>query len=47
MKYFEKSSVQYNQAFQPQIELTFNSDGAQIFGELTQRLVGKQIAIFV
>lgn len=46
-KYFSKSSVQYNQAFQPQVELTFNDDWAQIFGELTQRLVGQQIAIFV
>lgn len=46
-KYFSKSSVQYNQAFQPQIELTFNDEGGQIFWELTQRLVGKQIAIFV
>jgi preprotein translocase subunit SecD len=29
------------------IELTFNDDGAEIFGELTRRLTGKQIAIFV
>jgi protein-export membrane protein SecD len=45
--YFVKSSVQYNEAFQPLVELTFNSEGAKIFWELTSRLVGKPIAIFV
>lgn len=46
-RYFVKSSVQYNQAFQPMVELTFNSIWAEIFGELSTRLVWKQIAIFV
>jgi len=46
-KYFLNSSVQVNEAFQPMIELTFNTDGAQIFGELTSRLKGHPIAIFV
>ena len=46
-RYFVKSSVQYNQAFQPMIELTFNNDWAEIFGELTKRLVNQQMAIFV
>ena len=46
-KYFSNSSVQYNEAFQPMIELVFNNEGAKIFGELTNRLVWKQIAIFV
>jgi len=46
-RYFVNSSVQYNEAFQPMVELTFNSDGADIFGELTRRLVGEPIAIFV
>ena len=45
--YFVKSSVQYNEAFQPLVELTFNNEGAEIFGELTSRLVGQPIAIFV
>lgn len=45
--YFVKSSVQFNQAFQPMVELTFNDEWAQIFWELTERLVWKQIAIFV
>lgn len=46
-RYFIKSSVQYNEAFQPMIELAFNSDGTKIFGELTERLVGDPMAIFV
>lgn len=32
---------------QPQVELLFNEEGKKIFGELTKRLIGKQIAIFV
>ncbi len=31
----------------PQVELIFNDEGKKIFGELTKRLIGKQIAIFV
>jgi preprotein translocase subunit SecD len=46
-KYFVKSSVQFDQAFKPMVELTFNNEGWDIFWELTSRLVGKQIAIFV
>lgn len=46
-KYFVKSSVQFNEAFQPMVELTFNDEWAKIFGELTKRLVWKQLAIFV
>ena len=46
-KYFVNSSVQYNEAFQAMVELTFNTDGAEIFGELTKRLVWQPMAIFV
>jgi len=46
-KYFVNSSVQFNQAFQPMVELTFNNEWAEIFWELTTRLSWKQIAIFV
>lgn len=46
-KYFIRSSVQYNEAFQPMIELTFNDEGAEIFWELTKRLIWQPIAIFV
>lgn len=46
-KYFIKSSVQFNEAYQPLVELTFNKEWAEIFYELTKRLVWQQIAIFV
>lgn len=46
-KYFVNSSVQYNAAFQPMVELTFNDEWAKIFGELTTRLKWQPIAIFV
>ncbi len=46
-KYFVKSSVQFNKAFEPMVELTFNTEWAKIFWELTKRLVWKQMAIFV
>lgn len=46
-KYFVNSSVQYNQAFQPMVELTFNDEWAKIFWELTTRLKWHPIAIFV
>lgn len=46
-KYFVKSSVQFDEAFQPLVELTFNSEWAKIFGDLTERLVWQPIAIFV
>lgn len=46
-RYFTKASVQYNQAFQPMVELTFNAEWAEIFWALSTRLVGKPIAIFV
>ncbi len=33
--------------FQPQINLELNDEGAEIFGELTRRNVGKQLAIYL
>ncbi len=46
-KYFSKASVQYNEAFTPMVELTFNSEWAEIFWELTKKMVGEPMAIFV
>lgn len=46
-KYFSQSSVQFNDAFQPMIELIFNNEWAEIFWELSKRLIGQQMAIFV
>lgn len=46
-QYLTKASVSFSQGFSPQVDLLFNTEGGKIFAELTKRLVGKQIAIFV
>ncbi|MFA6090826.1 MAG: protein translocase subunit SecD, partial [Candidatus Gracilibacteria bacterium] len=46
-RYLTKASVSFSQGFAPQVDLLFNADGGKIFAELTKRLLGKQIAIFV
>lgn len=46
-KYLTRAGMAFTQAGVPQVELVFNDEGKRIFGELTKRLIGKQIAIFV
>ncbi|MDD2891772.1 MAG: protein translocase subunit SecD [Candidatus Gracilibacteria bacterium] len=46
-QYLTKASVSFSQGFAPQVDLLFNADGGKIFAELTKRLQGKEIAIFV
>lgn len=47
-RYLTRASVSISQnSFQPQIELLFNDKWAKIFAELTKRLIGQQLAIFV
>jgi len=46
-EFFQNSSVAYNEAFQPMVELAFNPTWWEIFGELTTRLKWQPIAIFV
>ena len=46
-KYLTRAGVSFTQAGSPQVDLVFNDEGKKIFGELTKRLIGKQIAIFV
>lgn len=46
-QYLTKASVSFSQGFAPQVDLLFNAEGGKIFAELTKRLMGKQIAIFV
>lgn len=46
-QYLSKASVSFSQGFAPQVDLLFNAEGGKIFAELTKRLMGKQIAIFV
>jgi preprotein translocase subunit SecD len=46
-KYLTRAGVSFTQAGAPQVDLLFNDEGKTIFGELTKRLIGKPIAIFV
>ena len=47
-KYLEKSEVAYNpQTLEPYVLLYFNSEGAKIFKELTQKYLNKPIAIYL
>jgi protein-export membrane protein SecD len=46
-RYLTKAGVSFTQVGSPQVELTFNDEGGKIFAELTKRMVGRQLAIFV
>ncbi len=46
-KYLQTAWVAFTQVGQAQVELVFNDEGKKIFAELTKRLLGKEIAIFV
>jgi preprotein translocase subunit SecD len=47
-KYLEKAEPGFDQTtYQPLVSLKFNSEGAEIFKELTSRNVGKPLAIYI
>ncbi|MDI6883151.1 MAG: protein translocase subunit SecD [Patescibacteria group bacterium] len=47
-KYLKKSQLSFNQTtFEPEVLLEFNSEGAEIFKELTQKNVEKRLAIYI
>ncbi len=47
-KYLKRADVGFGQlTYQPEVNLTFNDDGARLFEELTGANVGKQIAIYL
>jgi protein-export membrane protein SecD len=46
-RYLTKAGVSFTQVGTPQVDLVFNDVGGKIFAELTKRMVGKQLAIFV
>jgi protein-export membrane protein SecD len=47
-RYLQKATVNYNQTtYAPEIDLQFNDEGAKIFEQITDRNVGKSIAIFL
>lgn len=45
--YLVSASSTFNQAGQPQVELLFNDEGKAIFSDITKRLIGKPLAIYV
>ena len=45
--HFKYATVTYNQLGAPQVNIEFDSEGADMFAEITGRLVGKPLAIFV
>ncbi len=47
-RYFKRADVVYDQiTFRPYVSISFDDEGAQLFEELTEQNVGKQMAIFV
>jgi len=46
-RYLVSAAATFNQAGQPQVELLFNEEGKSIFAEISRRLIGKQLAIYV
>lgn len=44
---FVHADVQFDQLYQPYVSIQFNEEGAKLFEEITQRNVGKPVAIFV
>lgn len=46
-EHFVHADVQVDNYFQPYVLIQFNDEGAKLFGEITERNVNKQVAIFV
>ncbi|MBU1152263.1 protein translocase subunit SecF [Patescibacteria group bacterium] len=46
-KHFIHADVQLDQFYQPYVTIQFNDEGAKLFEEITERNVGKRVAIFV
>ncbi|KKU78857.1 MAG: Protein-export membrane protein SecD [Candidatus Peregrinibacteria bacterium GW2011_GWA2_47_7] len=46
-EHFVRAEVQFDQLLQPLVAISFNDEGGKLFEELTQKNVGKPLAIFV
>lgn len=46
-KYLKSARLDFDQLGQPQIAISFNSDGARLFEEITEANIGKPLAIFL
>lgn len=45
--HFKRAVISYDQLGAPQVNIQFDNEGADLFEKLTERLVGKPLAIFV
>ena len=45
--HFKRASISYSELGSPQVNIQFDGEGADLFEKLTERLVGKPLAIFV
>lgn len=47
-RHLKKAQLEFDQTtYTPQISLEFNDEGAELFGEITERNVGKRVAIYL
>lgn len=44
---FVHADVQFDQLYQPYVSIQFNDEGGKLFEQITERNIGKQVAIFV
>ena len=45
--HFEYANVEFNNLYQPYVSIKFNEEGAKLFESLTEKNIGKPLAIFV
>lgn len=46
-EHFVHADVQFNQLYEPYVSIAFNDEGSELFAEITDRNIGKPLAIFV
>ncbi|MCD6109576.1 protein translocase subunit SecF [bacterium] len=46
-EHFVHADVKFNQVYQPYVSIQFNSEGAKLFTDITERNINKPLAIFV
>ncbi|MBD3270618.1 MMPL family transporter, partial [Candidatus Peregrinibacteria bacterium] len=46
-KFFQRADVTFDQLYNPQVSISFTPEGADMFEQLTEKNIGKPIAIFV
>ena len=46
-RYLDNATVVFDSSNRPQVSLTFNSEGAKLFADITKAHIGEQVAIFL